>query len=141
MITTTGVYHIGIPVNDVERAVKFYTEVLGMKIAKLNRDDMGDHLNRADLRSGDSMVVLFQRPMPVEKDALREDGASHHAFVVSSEDFELAARKMADLGVKIHTVPTVDRPSGRGFYFFDPDGNLLQLYAPPKGSSTPAIPS
>ena len=58
MITTTGIYHIGIPVNDVERAVKFYTEVLGMKIAKLNRDDMGDHLNRADLRSGDGMVVL-----------------------------------------------------------------------------------
>jgi len=24
----------------VERAVKFYTEMLGMKIAKLNRDDM-----------------------------------------------------------------------------------------------------
>jgi catechol 2,3-dioxygenase-like lactoylglutathione lyase family enzyme len=62
MITTTGIYHIGIPVNDVERAVKFYTEVLGMKIAKLNRDDMGDHLNRADLRSGNGMVVLFQRP-------------------------------------------------------------------------------
>ena len=51
MITTTGIYHIGIPVNDVERAVKFYTEVLGMKVAKLNRDDMGDHLNRADLES------------------------------------------------------------------------------------------
>ena len=39
MITTKGVYHMGIPVNDVERAVKFYTEILGMTIAKLNRDD------------------------------------------------------------------------------------------------------
>ena len=134
MITTKGVYHIGIPVNDVERAVKFYTEILGMSVAKLNRDDMGDHLNRADLRSGDSMVVLFQRPTAIEKDALKEDGATHHAFVVSTEDFELAVRSMADMGVKIHSVPTVDRPSGRGFYFFDPDGNLLQLYAPPKGS-------
>jgi glyoxylase I family protein len=140
MIKTNGVYHIGIPVNDVERAVKFYTEILGMTIAKLNRDDMGDHLNRADLRSGDSMVVLFQRPTAIEKDALKEDGATHHAFVVSNEDFELAVRSMADRGVKIHNVPTVDRPSGRGFYFFDPDGNLLQLYAPPKGSSTPVMP-
>ena len=26
MITTKGVYHLGIPVNDVERAVKFYTD-------------------------------------------------------------------------------------------------------------------
>jgi len=56
MITTKGVYHIGIPVNDVERAVKFYTEILGMTIAKLNRDDMGDHLNRADLRSGEALA-------------------------------------------------------------------------------------
>ena len=94
MITTKGLYHIGIPVNDVERAVKFYTEILGMTIAKLNRDDMGDHLNRADLRSGDSMVVLFQRPTPIEKDALKDDGATHHAFVVSNEDFELAVRKI-----------------------------------------------
>jgi glyoxylase I family protein len=140
MITTKGLYHIGIPVNDVERSVKFYTEILGMKIAKLNRDDMGDHLNRADLRSGDSMVVLFQRPNPIERDALKEDGATHHAFVVSTEDFELAVRKMKDLGVKIHNVPTVDRPTGRGFYFFDPDGNLLQLYAPPKGASAPVMP-
>ena len=86
------------------------------------------------------MVVLFQRPTPIEKNAIKEDGATHHAFVVSNEDFELAVRKMADLGVKIHNVPTVDRPTGRGFYFFDPDGNLLQLYAPPKGASAPVMP-
>ena len=135
MIKTKGIYHMGIPVNDVERAVKFYTEVLGMTIAKLNRDDMGDHLNRDDLRYGDSMVVLFQRPKPMEKDALKEDGATHQAFTVSPEDFELAAKKMKDWGVKVYDIPTVERPTGRGFYFFDPDGNLLQLYAPPKTSS------
>jgi len=132
MIKTKGIYHVGIPVNDVERAVKFYTEILGMKIAKLNRDDMGDHLSRADLRSGDDMVVLFQRPKSVEKDALADDGATHHAFVVDREDFETAAKKMKDWGVKLHKVPTVDRATGSGFYFFDPDGNLLQLYTPPK---------
>jgi glyoxylase I family protein len=135
MIKTKGLYHIGIPVNDVERAVKFYTEVLGMKVALLNRDDMGDGLKRADLRSGDDMIVLFQRPKRIEKDALAEDGATHHAFVVDREDFELAKEKMKEWGVKIHAVPSVDRPSGSGFYFFDPDGNLLQLYTPPKGKS------
>src|ERR1051325_7819810 len=132
MIKTRGVYHLGIAVNDMERAVKFYTQVLGMSVAKLNRDDMGGKLNRADLRSGDDMVVLFERPHPVEKNALQEEGATHQAFVVSNEDFELAAMKMKDWGVKVYDIPTVERPSGRGFYFFDPDGNLLQLYAPPK---------
>ena len=134
MIQTKGIYHPGIPVNDVERAVKFYTEILGMKIAKLNRDDMGDGLNRADLRSEDSMVVLFQRPKPMDKDALAEDGATHHAFLVDDADFELAVEKMKDWGVKVYKTPTVDRPTGRGFYFFDPDGNLLQLYARPKAT-------
>jgi len=132
MIRTKGVYHIGIPVNDMERAVKFYTEVLGMTVAKLNRDDMGDRLSRADLRSGNDMVVLFQRPKPIEKDALKEDGATHQAFIVDDDDFELAVKKMKEWGVKVHEVPAVERPSGRGFYFFDTEGNLLQLYAPPK---------
>jgi catechol 2,3-dioxygenase-like lactoylglutathione lyase family enzyme len=132
VIKTKGIYHIGIPVNDMERAVKFYTEVLGMTVAKLNRDDMGDKLNRADLRSGDDMVVLFQRPAPAEKNALKEEGATHQAFVVDPEDFELAVEKMKQWGVKVHNIPTVERASGRGFYFFDTEGNLLQLYAPPK---------
>src|ERR1044072_7491556 len=135
MIKTKGIYHMGIPVNDVERSVKFYAEILGMTIAKLNRDDMGDHLNRADLRSGDSMVVLFQRPKAVEKDALKEDGATHQAFTVSPEDFELAAKKMKDWGVKVYNLPTLDPPPGGGFYFFAPNANLLRLYAPPKTPS------
>lgn len=132
MIKTRGVYHIGIPVNDMERAVKFYTEILGMNVAKLNRDDMGDKLSRADLRSGNDMVVLFQRPLPMEKNALKDDGATHQAFVVDSDDFELAVKKMQDWGVKVYDIPTVERPTGRGFYFFDTEGNLLQLYCPPK---------
>ena len=134
MIQTRGIYHVGIPVNDVARAVKFYTEILGMTIAKLNRDDMGDHLSRADLRSGNDMVVLFQRPKPVEKNALAEDGATHHAFMVDEQDFDLAEKKMTDWGVKVYKIPTVERASGRGFYFFDPDGNLLQLYARPRAT-------
>src|SRR5688572_30521156 len=117
MIKTTGVYHIGIPCNDVDRAVKFYTEILGMSIAKLNRDDMGKRLSRADLRSGDSMVVLFQRPAPLDGDFIQREGATHQAFTVSRDDFELAKQKMGDWGVRIHTTPAVDRPSGSGFIF------------------------
>jgi len=31
-ITVTRTYHIGIPVNDIERVEKFYVDVLGMKV-------------------------------------------------------------------------------------------------------------
>lgn len=132
MIKTTGVYHIGIPVEDMQRAVKFYTEVLGMAVAKTGTDDMGDKLSRTDLRSGDSMVVLFKRPKALAGDGVERDGATHQAFSVSPDDFELAVAKMKDWGVRVHSTAKVDRASGRGFYFFDSEGNLLQLYAPPK---------
>jgi catechol 2,3-dioxygenase-like lactoylglutathione lyase family enzyme len=138
MIKTTGVYHMGIPCNDVDRAVKFYTEILGMTIATLNRDDMGGGLKRADLRCGDDTVVLFQRPQPLHSDVLEREGATHQAFHVSRADFELAKQKMAEWGVKVHAVPSVDRSTGSGFYFFDTEGNLLQLYAPPKQQESTA---
>lgn len=132
MITTKGVYHIGIPVDDMDRAVRFYVGVLGMKPAKTGSDDMGGKLARTELRSGDDIVVLFQRPRPLKRNAVEEDGATHQAFSVDSDDFDLAVRKMSEWGVKIHTTPMVNRQAGRGFYFFDTEGNLLQLYAPPK---------
>ncbi|MPZ77426.1 MAG: hypothetical protein GEU77_12980 [Deltaproteobacteria bacterium] len=78
------------------------------------------------------MVVLFQRPKASEGGAIKREGATHQAFSVSRDDFELAKKKMTDWGVKVHDTPAVDRPTGSGFYFFDTEGNLLQLYAPAK---------
>jgi catechol 2,3-dioxygenase-like lactoylglutathione lyase family enzyme len=131
MIKAKGVHHIGIPVNDMPRAVKFYTEVLGMEIFKAGKDDMGKILARTELRAGDDIVVLFERPQPADKNALEEDGATHQAFEVNREDFELAAQKMKEWGVKLHVTERVNRGRGSGFYFFDSEGNLLQLYTPP----------
>ena len=131
MIKTKGLYHIGIPVNDLDRAITFYREVLGMQVANVARDDLKG-LGRADMRSGSSIVVLFERPKSVERDTLSQDGVTHHAFYVDSDDFDTAEERMRAAGVRIHEGPVVERRSGRGFYFFDPDGNLLQLYAPPK---------
>ena len=131
MIKTKGLYHSGIPVNDLDRAIEFYRDVLGMDVANVARDDLKG-LGRADLRSGSSIVVLFQRPNPIKRDALAEDGVTHQAFFVDGDDFDTAEERMRAAGVRIHEVPVVERRSGRGFYFFDPDGNLLQLYAPPR---------
>lgn len=132
MIKVKRIYHLGIPVDDMDRAIKFYTEVLGLTVSKRGTDDMGDKLSRAELRVGNDIVDLFLRPRPRERDATEEVGATHQAFEVSTEDFELAVQKMAEWGVRIHKTPAVDRRTGRGFYFFDSEGNLLQLYAPPK---------
>ena len=69
------IYHIGLPCNDLERAVKFYTEVLGMKCTKVGydtesggpyKDKYGMFPNIARLFMEDGMcLVLFQRPSTV----------------------------------------------------------------------------
>jgi catechol 2,3-dioxygenase-like lactoylglutathione lyase family enzyme len=138
MIKAKGIYHLGIPVDDMDRAIKFYTEVLGMVVTKQGTDDMGGRLSRAELRAGNDIVDLFLRPQPRERDALQENGATHQAFAVSPEDFDLAVEKMTAWGVKVHATPHVSRRTGRGFYFFDSEGNLLQLYAPPKADDNQA---
>lgn len=80
MIKTQGVYHIGIPVDDKDRAVKFYTEVLGMTVAKTGTDDMA---GRSPLRKQHRRTLQTAQTAP--GDGVERDGATHQAFTVSPE--------------------------------------------------------
>ena len=124
MIQTTGIYHIGIPVDQIERAESFYTKVLGMKVAA-RIGEAGARLVR--LKCGDVDVVLFKRPRQLNRNTLKEDGISHQAFEVAPEAFDEAIEFLKKEGC-YHEGPVV-RPSGRGVYFFDTEGNYQQLHA------------
>jgi len=124
MIQTTGIYHIGIPVDDLDRAERFYAEILGMKVeARLVEE--GAKLSR--LKCGGADVVLFQRPRPLGRNTLKEDGITHQAFEVAPEIFDQAMEFLKKQGC-YHSGPVV-RPTGRAVYFFDSEGNFQQLHA------------
>jgi len=123
MIQTIGIYHIGIPVDDLNRAEGFYSKVLGMKVeARLGEG--GARLSR--LKCGDQDVVLFQRPRPLNRNTLKEDGIAHQAFEVATEAFDEALEFLKKEGY-YHEGPVV-RPSGRAVYFFDSEGNYQQIH-------------
>lgn len=124
MIQTIGIYHIGIPADDLDRAERFYSQVLGMKVAARIKED-GAQLVR--LKCGDADVVLFQRPRPIKRNTLEEDGITHQAFEVPPATFDAAIELLKREGY-YHEGPVV-RPSGRGVYFFDSEGNYQQLHA------------
>ncbi|MFQ5682772.1 MAG: VOC family protein [Candidatus Binatia bacterium] len=124
MIETVGIYHVGIPVDDLDRAVGFYTTVLSMKVVT-RIGAAGEMLVR--LKCGDSDVVLFQRPHPLKRNSLHEDGISHQAFEVSTDSFGPAVEILRRKGY-LHGEPVV-RASGRAVYFFDSEGNYQQLHA------------
>lgn len=138
------VYHMGIPVDDIDRARDFYTKVLGMEFM----DRAGGNPNNPDsltihgktprldrLKCGDDTVVLFERPRQLQKDTIDQDGIAHQAFDMDWNDYEEAIRTSKALG-RFHR--TVERRSGKTVYMFDSEGNYLELHfpAPNQGSSS-----
>jgi catechol 2,3-dioxygenase-like lactoylglutathione lyase family enzyme len=137
-ISVTRVYHIGLPVNDIKRAEKFYVDVLGMTVMgrgsgvrENNRpfyEMLGywpEVLRLACSKDNKVEVVLFERGKPVERDR-NENGFCHTGLSASSEDFDRALGKLKEWGVDFQVGPII-RNDERTLYFYDPEGNLLQL--------------
>ena len=85
-------------------------------------------------------LVLFQRPKPIERGDF-DDGTSHIALEVSTEDFDKASEELKKAGIKVLINEPVLRPTGKAIYFFDPEMNYIQLWSPPdkKAEKTPSI--
>jgi len=123
MVKTQGVVHFSLPVADLERSAKFYSELLGMKIVQTTP-------RMVFLKCGGDYFILA-KDTPVKYDS-PEGTPVHHAFKVAAEDFEPAVEFLKQSGVKIFHVE--DRRDGvfwgRQAYFLDPDGNKLEIHDP-----------
>jgi catechol 2,3-dioxygenase-like lactoylglutathione lyase family enzyme len=94
--------HVGIPVNDLARSREFYTNVLGLHVTQESSEWNADapvrlHCGNEPLPG--QQVVLFKRPKPLRRDAIAEDDHSHHAFLVTPEEFEVALEKFKEMGI------------------------------------------
>jgi catechol 2,3-dioxygenase-like lactoylglutathione lyase family enzyme len=121
MIRVRRLDHFGVDVADLDRAERFYTEVLGMTVEMRLPD-------QRLLRYGDGNCALFRKPdrpaggLDQIADPL---GKSHHAFEVSWDDLETARRLFAERHIPHHA--PIDWGDHHCLYFLDPDGNLLEL--------------
>jgi catechol-2,3-dioxygenase len=121
MLKVEGVYHMGIPVNDIDRAQAFYTKVLGLEF--MDRVGQAQKLDR--LKCGSDTVVLFERPQPHNWDPVAQDGVAHQAFEMDLASYEEALKTIKEMGL-YRTVE--DRESGNTIYLFDTEGNHLELH-------------
>ena len=122
MIKTKGVYKMGIPVDDIGRAERFYTEVLGLEVDRPRRE--GDQVSR--LKCGGEVVLLFQRPAPSDATPTRRTEPTHRAFVIDMSAFDEAVASLKKEGA-FHEI--VERDHGRTIYFWDTEGNYEELHA------------
>ncbi|HVQ58752.1 MAG TPA: VOC family protein [Solirubrobacterales bacterium] len=140
-----AIHHVGITVPDLDRAIEFYTGVLGLELADPPSpvfDDPnlgpavgvpGAKLRQVNLACGEAIVELLEYtepPSPIGRPVpANGTGATHLAFHVES-----AERTKAELEAKgvefLSEVNVVDEgvlAGWRWVYFRDPFGIVLEL--------------
>jgi catechol 2,3-dioxygenase-like lactoylglutathione lyase family enzyme len=117
----TGVAHFSIPVSDVDRSVKFYTEIVGCKYLS-QRPDKGITF----LDAGGVCLLLIKKPG--YKGPLEMSDGVHHAFMVDAAEYRSAVDGLKANGIDVFFEEdrrggTIDGPRA---YFRDPDGTTLE---------------
>ena len=133
------VHHIALNVKDMAASKHFYGQILG--IHELQGEEVPETLKDlvaegkvANFRTPDGTVLdLFGEPdlLPPDEDPTKQfTRANHFAFDIAPDLFDQAVESLNQRGVRIDHGP-VTRPTGRGIYFYDPDGFLLEIRCDP----------
>jgi predicted enzyme related to lactoylglutathione lyase len=118
----TGTDFLGIPTRDLETAVKFYGETLG-----LHRSAYRPERNHAEFETGNLTINI----MNAEKMGLKHS-TLENPLALHVEDVAAARTELESRGVTF-AMDTFDTGVCHMAFFADPDGNALMLhhrYAP-----------
>jgi glyoxylase I family protein len=129
-IDVAGLDHLVLRVADLDRAIKFYGEVLGCHVERRLEEP-----KLVQLRAGASMIDLVpagSAPPSVEAAAGRN--LDHFAVRIHTFDFPALAAHLRRHGVAVGEVKRRYGAEGYGssLYITDPDGNVVELKGPPE---------
>ena len=144
----SGINHVGFTVTDLDRSLKFYTEVLECTVA-FQQEKKGGYLGAivgypdADVRMAQVQppgntprIELFEyrAPKTASRDLEpRNVGNAHICFVV--DDLHKMYERLVEHNVITFSEPieidTGVNAGGFGLYARDPDGITIELFQPP----------
>jgi lactoylglutathione lyase len=122
-MTVTKLLHTRYRVNDLEKTIKFYTDVLGLKEVRRHKSPRGSELVFLQTPGSEELleVCYFPSSGPVQV----QPDLTHLAFQVDSlAEFE---KHLAKFGIKYSDGPIL-KEDGSGFAFIDaPEGYEIEL--------------
>jgi predicted enzyme related to lactoylglutathione lyase len=113
-----GISAVWLPVSDMDRAVDFYEQKLGLTVKERQPE-------WSELELDGQCIGLNGRP----EETAGGDGGALIAFS-AGDGIEAEVERLKGEGVEF-SGDISDHPWGRIVPFKDPDGNDLQLFAPP----------
>lgn len=125
----TDVIYTTLFVSDQDRALDFYTNVLGFEKRADNPSPAGRFVGVA-LPGRDFMVVLWPGTPGAAKPAA---GPVPGTLVVQTDDCRGVFDQLRARGVDFETPEPLELPWGRIAIARDPDGNRVQIVERPKG--------
>lgn len=118
--------HVVLRVADLERAIRFYTDVLGC-----TEERRVDSINLVQLRAGASLIDLVLADRAPETGSRNVD---HIALRIDPLDETALRRHLESYGVTVGEIVSRYGAEGHGpsVYIEDPDGNSVELKGPPE---------
>ena len=115
--------HVVLGVRDPQRSIKFYTEALGMELVNVLEDMQMAFLSFGE-RDHDIAVIKVPEDQPVGS-----SGLAHTALEIEGGQEQLRElyARLKSYGAKVEF--TVDHVLTKSVYFFDPDGNRLEIFS------------
>lgn len=120
--------YMSVFVSDQDRALEFYTNVLGFEKRVDNRSPMGRFVGVG--LPGQEFLLVLCPGTPGKPSST--SGAVPGAVVVETDDCRKVFRELEGRGVELETPEPVDQPWGRVLIGRDLDGNRIQIVERPK---------
>jgi catechol 2,3-dioxygenase-like lactoylglutathione lyase family enzyme len=115
--------HTIVPARDKEAAAQFFARIFGLAV-----DGNSGHF--APVRINDTLTLLFDKETSFD--------SHHYAFHVDNAEFDAILGRIREAGLAYGSAPWSledgklnDWNGGRGVYFRNPDGHVLELLTRP----------
>ena len=130
MITleTRGYDHVNLACRDIERSIRFYTEVLNLPLCRCDRNQQGA-ITFVSVQAGPSIIDLMPA-RPGTEPEIAKLGMNHLALEIAPCDADALVEQLRTQGVEVYEGP-VRRQGAKGMgiavYLRDPDGHGVEL--------------
>ena len=125
-----SVQHVNVNCSDLARSLRFYRDVVGLE-PMTEADDEWAWFWTGKPRESSRLAVhrgtlLFEEHSPHPEG--RRFGQVHFALQVRPDRLEPALQQVREHGLEVYGPQHFEWMNATGYYFYDPDGNLVEYW-------------